>query len=271
MGNVVFITGATRGVGKACALRLARAGWDVAVAGRSTQENERLPGTIYSVAEEIAECGVRALPVRCNLVEQETIDAAVAATLAEFGRIDAVINNAGALWWRNMDETPMKRFDLLMNVNARGAFAVTSGFLPKMLEQNRGHVIFMSPPIDLSVVGGHIAYMIGKFGMTLTAIGLGDELSHTGVSATALWPKTLIESYATINFQLGTPHLWRKADILSDAAYEILQRPEETRGKALIDEDFLRSIGYTDFDRYKCVPDGEPMELSSTAMRMARH
>jgi citronellol/citronellal dehydrogenase len=204
-------------------------------------------------------------------VEQTSIDEAVSATLSEFGRVDAVINNAGALWWRNMDETPMKRFDLVMNVNARGAFAVTSAFLPTMLKQNSGHAIFMSPPIDLKVVGGHIAYMISKFGMTLTAIGLGDELKDTGISATALWPKTIIESYASINFKMGTPHLWRKADILADATYEILQRPEETRGKALIDEDFLRSIGYTDFERYKCEPDGEPLELTPEAMRIARH
>ena len=155
-------------------------------------------------------------------------------------------------------------------VNARGAFAVTSGFLPTMRKQNSGHVIFMSPPIDLSVVAGRIAYWISKFGMTLTAIGLGEELAGTGVSATALWPRTIIESTATINFKMGDPSIWRKADILADAVWEILERPEETRGKALIDEEFLRSVGYTDFDQYNCVPDGHPVALTADVMRMRR-
>jgi len=270
MGKAAFITGATRGVGKACALRLAREGWDIVVAGRSVSENPRLPGTIYSVAEEVSALGVKALPVQCNVVDLDSIDAAVAQTLDAFGRVDAVINNAGALWWRNMDETPMKRFDLVMNVNARGAFAVTAGFLPTMRKQNSGHVIFMSPPIDVSVVAGRVAYWISKFGMTLTAIGLGEELAGTGVSATALWPRTIIESTATINFKMGDPSIWRKADILADAVWEILERPEETRGKALIDEEFLRSIGYTDFDQYNCVPDGHPVALTADVMRMRR-
>lgn len=188
MGKVAFITGATRGIGKACGIRLAKAGWDIVVAGRSVEENPRLPGTIYSVAKEIGQHGAKALPVYCNLVEQDSIDEAVAATLDKYGRVDAVINNAGALWWRSMEETPMRRFDLVMNVNVRGAFAVTEAFLPTMRAQNSGHVILMSPPIDLSVVPGHIAYMISKFGMTMIALGLAEELADTGISATALWP-----------------------------------------------------------------------------------
>lgn len=251
-------------------MKLAREGWDIVVAARTVTETKRLPGTIRSAAAEIAQLGAKALPVRCNLTEHSSIDEAVAATIEEFGRIDAVINNAGALWWRTMEETPMKRFDLVMNVNARGAFAVTAGFLPTMRAQNSGHIIFMSPPIDLSVVPGHIAYMISKFGMTMTAMGLGKELEGTPISATALWPKTLIESFATINAKLGDPSIWRKADIMADAVYEILQRPDETRGKALIDEDFLRSIGHTDFDRYNCVPDGHPLELTPEILRAMR-
>ena len=270
MGKVAFITGATRGIGKACALRLARAGLDIAVAGRSVAERAELPGTIHSAAEEIAALGVTALPVQCNVVNQASIDAAVAKTLDAFGRIDAVVNNAGALWWRSLEETPMKRFDLVMNVNVRGAFAVTSGFLPTMRRQNSGHIIFMSPPIDTSILAGHIAYQISKFGMTMTAIGLGDELKGTGISATALWPKTVIESAATVNFGMGTPAMWRKADIVADALYEILQRPEETRGMALIDEDFLRSVGYSDFEKYNCVEGGQPLELTAGLMRIIR-
>jgi len=270
MKKVAFITGATRGIGKACALRLAREGWDIAVAGRSIADRPELPGTIYSASEEIGALGVTALPVQCNVVEQASVDAAVAKTLEAFGRIDAVVNNAGALWWRTFDETPMKRFDLLMNVNVRGSFSVASGFLPAMRKQNSGHIIFMSPPIDLTVLAGHIAYLIGKFGMTMTAMGLGEELAGTGISATALWPRTVIESYATINFGLGTPSMWRKADIMADALYEILQRPEETRGQALLDEEFLRSVGYTDFDRYNCVEGGKPLELNANVMRLSQ-
>ena len=270
MGKVAFISGATRGIGKVCGARLAREGWDIAVAGRSVVERAELPGTIYSVAEEIARLGVKTLPVECNVADQTSIDAAVAKTLDAFGRIDAVINNAGALWWRTFDDTPMKRFDLLVNVNVRGAFAVTAGFLPAMRRQNSGHIIFMSPPIDLSILPGHIAYFICKFGMTMTAIGLGEELAGTGISATALWPKTVIESFATINYGFGNPALWRKPDIVADALYEILQRPEETRGKALIDEEFLRSVGYADFERYNCVEGGQPIELTPDIMRFVR-
>jgi citronellol/citronellal dehydrogenase len=268
MNKVAFITGSTRGVGKAIAMKLAKEGWDVVVAARSIAEDPRLPGTIYSAAEEIGQYGTKVLPIRCNLVEQESIDNAVAATLDTFGRIDAVVNNAGALWWKTIDETPMKRFDLVMNVNARGSFALCRGFLPKMREQNSGHFIFISPPVELSVVPGHIAYMISKFGMTMIAIGLAEELKYTPISATALWPQTLIESYATINMKMGDPTVWRKADIMGDAAYEILQRPQETRGKVLMDEDFLRSIGYTDFAQYNCVPDGTPYPLTAEIMRM---
>jgi citronellol/citronellal dehydrogenase len=270
MGKVAFITGATRGIGKACGLRLAREGWDIAVAGRSVTERPELPGTIYSVAEEIAALGVKTLPVQCNVIDLASVDAAVATTLETFGRIDAVINNAGALWWRNFDDTPMKKFDLVTGVNVRGSFAVTAGFMPAMRRQNSGHVIFMSPPVDTMILPGHIAYLIGKFGMTMIALGLGEELQGTGISATALWPKTVIESYATINFKMGLPEMWRKPDIIADATYEILQRPEETRGKALIDEEFLRSIGYTDFERYNCVEGGTPLELTNDIMRIVR-
>ena len=267
---VAFITGATRGIGLACAKKLAQEGWDIAVAAKSTEENPKLPGTIFTAAEEVKALGADALPVQCNVRDLVSVQEAASATLDRFGRIDAVINNAGALWWRNMDETPMRRFDLVMEVNARGAYAVTEAFLPKMKEQKRGHVIMMSPPVDLSVVPGHIAYMISKFGMTMTALGIAEEFKDDNIYGSALWPKTVIESYATINFGMGTPEMWRKADIIADATYEILQHPDKSNGRALIDEDFLREVGYTDFDQYNCVPDGQPLELNSEVMRMAR-
>lgn len=269
MGKVAFVTGASRGIGRAIVLKLAREGYDTVVAAKSVREHAKLPGTVYSVAEEAAQFGNAVLPLQCNVAEQESIDAAIAQTLAEFGRIDVVVNNAGALWWRNMDETPMKRFDLVMDVNVRAAFAVTAGFLPTMKTQNSGHVVFMAPPLNLDYLPGHIAYMISKFGMTMTALGLAEELKGTGVYATALWPKTIIESYATINYGLGDPSVWRKADIMADAVYEIVRHPEQSNGQALLDEDFLRTVGYTDFDQYNCLPESRPQDLDA-AMRSVR-
>ena len=269
--KVAFITGGSRGIGLACAKKLAKEGWDIVVAAKTTDPNPKLPGTIYTAAEEVKEYGGNeVLAVQCNVRDLESINAAAAATLDKFGRIDAVINNAGALWWRNMDETPMNKFDLVLDVNARGAYAVTEAFLPTMKEQKSGHVIMMSPPVDLSVVPGHIAYMIGKFGMTMTALGVAEEFKEYNIKGSALWPETIIESYATINFGMGDPSIWRKADIIADATYEILQHPDKSNGRALIDEGFLREVGYTDFEQYKCTEDGTPVALDSDLMRMAR-
>lgn len=270
MGKVAFITGATRGIGKACALRLAAEGWNIVVAAKSTEEDPRIPGTIYSAAEEIARLGVETLPVRCNVREVDEVRAAAQATLDRFGRVDAVINNAGALWWRPMDETPINRFDLVVGVNVRGAYAVTEAFLPTLKAQGSGHVIMMSPPVDLEVVPGHIAYSVSKFGMTMIALGLAEELKPYNIAATALWPKTVIESYATKNFGLGAPEIWRKADIVADATWEILAHPDQSNGRAVLDEEFLREVGYTDFDKYLCVPGGTPLELDKAIMRTAR-
>lgn len=269
MGKVAFITGASRGIGKAIGLKLAREGYDVVVAAKSEKENPKLPGTIYSAAEEIAQYGTKVLPVPCNVADLDSIDAAAAKTLDTFNRIDAVINNAGALFWRNVDETPMRRFDLVMNVNVRGAFAVTAAFLPTMKKQGSGHVLMMAPPLKMDYLPGHVAYMISKFGMTMTALGLAEELRGTGVHATALWPKTIIESYATINFHLGDPTVWRKADIMADATWEILQHPDKSNGRAVLDEDFLREVGYTDFAPYNCLPESRPADLDE-AMRSLR-
>lgn len=268
--KVAFISGASRGIGKAIALKMGREGWAVVIAAKTAEEDPKLPGTIHATAEEVRALGAEALPIQCNVAVQSDIDRAVDLTLETFGRVDVLINNAGALWWRNMVDTPMKRFDLVMNVNVRGAYALTTGFLPVMLEQESGHVIMMSPPIDLSVLPGHVAYMISKFGMTMTVMGMAEEFRGMGVCATALWPKSVIESAATINFKLGDPTIWRKPDILADAVWEIVQRPGETNGKALLDEDFLRSIGYTDFEQYNCVEGGRPMELNAAVMRNAR-
>lgn len=270
MSKVAFITGASRGIGKACAVRLAREGWDIVVAAKTTEENPKLPGTIFTAAEDLRQYGTKVLPVQCNVRDIASVNDAAAKTLDHFGRIDAVINNAGALWWRNMDETDMRRYDLVHEVNARGAYACTYAFIEAMKTQKSGHVINMSPPIDLTMVPGHIAYMIGKFGMTLIVHGLAVEMKDFNIKTTALWPKTLIESFATINFGMGDPSIWRKAEILADATFEILQHPDLCNGKAVIDEEFLREVGYTNFDQYLCTPDGTPLELSSELMAASR-
>lgn len=262
MRKVAFITGASRGVGKACAHRFAREGWDIVVAAKTTEPNPKLPGTIFTAAQDIERHGTTVLPVRCDVTDLESVHAAAEATLEKFGRVDAVVNNAGALWWKTMDETPMKRFDLMMNVNARGAFAVTAEFLPVMKEQRSGHVIMMSPPIDMKMLPSHIGYCISKFGMTMMAHGIPLEFGEYNIRASALWPKTLIKSTATINHKIGDESMWRKADILADAAFEMIEHPELSDGKALIDEDFLRQLGQTDFDQYLCVEGGRPRSLN---------
>ena len=261
MRKVAFITGASRGIGKACAHKFAREGWDVVVAAKTTEPHPKLPGTIFTAAEEIEQHGTTVFPIRCDVTDLESVHGAAQATLDKFGRVDAVINNAGALWWKPMDETPMKRFDLMMNVNARGAFAVTAEFLPAMKEQKSGHVIMMSPPIDMKMLPSHIGYCISKFGMTMIAHGIPREFGDYNIRATALWPKTMIKSTATVNFKLGDDSSWRKPAILADATYEAVEHPDLSDGKALIDEEFLREVGYPDFDQYLYAEGSNPSPI----------
>jgi citronellol/citronellal dehydrogenase len=216
----------------------------------------------YTVAEEVAALGGRALPLQVDVRDENALQRMVDATLETFGRIDILVNNAGALWWYPVLETPPKRFDLVMQVNLRASFVASQLVLPTMIQQRWGHIINMSPPIDLSVLPGKVAYMISKFGMTMLALGLAEEVREHNIAVNALWPRTLIESQATIAWGLGTPKQWRKADIMADAVYELVRRePHTCTGKAWIDEDLLREAGITDFSVYNCTPDGEPMEI----------
>ena len=258
-GRVAFITGASRGVGKALAIALARRGCDVVVAAKSEESTERLPGSIHDTAREVEALGRRALAVKVDVRDDRAVDEAVARAVERFGRIDILVNNAGALHWRSMIETPLPRFDLVVGVNVRGAFACTRAVLPHMIEQRWGHVLMMSPPVEPTAAGGKVAYAISKFGMTLIAHGLADEVREHNVACNALWPVTLIESQATINHALGGPAMWRTPDILADAALRIFARePRSFSGHALLDEDFLRAEGVTDFTRYRCDPAREP-------------
>lgn len=262
-GRTAIITGASRGVGRAVALKLAQEGANIVIAAKTTEPNPQLPGTIHSVAAEVEALGVRALPVKVNVREEAEVEAMVAQTMGAFGRIDILVNNAGALWWYPVLETPVKRFDLVMDVNVRASFLCSQAVLPSMIQQRWGHIINMSPPIDLSVLPGKVGYMISKFGMTMLAFGLAEEMREHNIAVNALWPVTLIESYATINFGMGEPSMWRKADILADATFAIISRePPSLTGQALMDEDILRESGVTDFTHYACVPGSEPMKIT---------
>ncbi len=258
-GRVIIITGASRGIGRCMALSFAREGARVVVAAKSVNPRPSLPGTIHTVAEEITRAGGEALPVRVDVRSEDDVRAMVRKTVERFGRIDALINNAGALWWQDVLDTPMKRFDLMHGVNARAAFMCTQAVLPTMIEGGGGHVIVCSPPISLESMGGKTGYLMSKYGMTLLAHGLAEEVKDRGVSVNALWPVTLVESLATINFKIGGPQVWRTPEILADAALEILRSPPaELTGRALLDEDFLRERGVTDFAKYRCDPEHEP-------------
>jgi citronellol/citronellal dehydrogenase len=268
LGNrVAIVTGASRGIGRALALGLARAGCRVVIAAKSTAPSERLPGSIHTVAEEVLALGGEALAVQTDVRDETQIDALAARTLERFGRVDILINNAGALHWKPLLETPAKRFDLVMGVNARAACLCSRAVLPAMIADRWGHILNLSPPLDLALVPGRIAYSISKLGMTLLTFGLAAEVRQHNVAVNSLWPVTLIESQASINWQLGTPAQWRKPDILVDCVLRIVSKePASFTGQALLDEDFLRAEGVTDFSGYACVPGTEPPRLSWTSL-----
>ncbi len=267
-GRVAIVTGSSRGIGRAVALRLAAAGCDLCVTAKSTAPTPHLPGSIYETRDAVIALGRRAIAVPCDVRHDEEVDAMVQATLDAFGRIDILINNAGALWWKDVLDTPMNRFDLVLDVNARAAFKTTRAVLPSMIQHGWGHILMMSPPIDPAHATGKVAYCISKFGMTLIAHGLAEEVRHHHIACNALWPATLIESQATLNYGIGSPHIWRKADILADATLAVLSHePPTLTGQALIDEDILRRVGVTDLDPYKCTPDGEPLSILDAPTR----
>jgi citronellol/citronellal dehydrogenase len=261
-GRVAIITGASRGIGRALALGLAGQGCDIVIAAKSTEPKEKLPGSIFTVAQEVEALRAHALPVQVDVRDGEQIEAMAAKTVERFGRIDILINNAGALWWQPLLETPAKRFDLVMSVNVRAAFLACRAVVPHMIKQRWGHIINMSPPLDLQMLPGRIAYCISKFGMTLLTHGLADEMRAANIAVNSLWPVTIIESQASINWGLGTRALWRKPDILVECVLRMLQKsPSELSGRALLDEDFLRAEGVTDFSSYACVPGSQPPRI----------
>lgn len=262
-GKVAIITGSTRGIGKACALALAKQGCNIVVAAKTTKEEPTLPGTIFSVAAEIEALGVQALPVRVDIRSLPDIEECVRLTVETFGRIDVVINNASALWWQRIDATPMNKYDLITQINTRGSFALTSLCLPIMAKNGFGRVINMSPPIQTNYQAykGFTAYNISKYGMTMVAMGAAAEYEGKGITGNTLWPATVIESQASINFELGERSMWRKANVLSDAVLGLVCGPDSVTGRQLIDDEYLvHECGLTleDLAVYRCDPDVDP-------------
>jgi citronellol/citronellal dehydrogenase len=255
-GKTLLITGASRGIGRAIALRAARDGANVAIAAKSGVPNPKLPGSIHTVAEEVRAAGGQALPLRCDIREEDEVRAAVAATVDAFGGLDILVNNASAIWLRGALDTPMKRFDLMHQVNARGTFLVTQACLPHLLEAPDPHVLTLAPPpsLDPKWWGPHTGYTLAKMGMSHVTLGLAAEFGDR-VAINALWPKTIIATDA-INMIPGVdPARCRRPEIVADAAHAVLTRPARgATGRFLIDEDVLREAGVTDFSQYAVDP-----------------
>jgi citronellol/citronellal dehydrogenase len=256
-GKTLFITGASRGIGRAIALRAARDGANIAIAAKSSVANPKLPGTIHSVAAEVEAAGGRALPLQCDIREEDAVRAAVAATVDAFGGIDILVNNASAIWLRGALDTPMKRFDLMQQVNARGSFLCAQACLPWLLQAPNPHILTLAPPpsLDPKWWGPHTGYTLAKMGMSFVTLGLAAEFGPQGVAINALWPRTVIATDA-INMIPGVDPAWcRTPDIVADAAHAVLVRAARGfTGNFLIDEDALRDAGITDLSRYAVDP-----------------
>ena len=257
--KTVFITGASRGIGKAIALRLAREGANIIVAAKSTVENAKLGGTIFSAAEEIEAAGGKALAVQCDIRSDEQIEQAVEKGISVFGGIDIVVNNASAISLTPSEQTDAKRFDLMHDINVRGTFFVTKACIPHLKKSENPHILTLSPPINLNPkwFGGHVAYTISKYSMSMMAIGWAGELKKFNIASNALWPKTTIDTAAVRNLLGGEAlvKMSRTTDILADAAYYIFSKSsKECTGNCFIDEEVFAAEGITDLEKYSVVP-----------------
>jgi len=257
-GRTIFITGASRGIGKAIGVAAARQGANVVVAAKSSVPNPKLPGTIHDAAREMEAAGGKALAVKCDVREDADIEAAVAAAVERFGGIDVLVNNASAIFLAGTAETPMKRWDLMHGVNARATFACSRACLPHLEKSRNPHILTLSPPLSMSPhwFAPHVAYTIAKYGMSMCVLGMAEELRGRGVAVNALWPRTVIAT-AALNL-LGGDALaqhGRTPEIVADAAVAILRRDARScTGNFFIDEDVLRAEGVTDLGRYAVAP-----------------
>ncbi|KTG10170.1 short-chain dehydrogenase [Haloprofundus marisrubri] len=263
-GRVAFITGTSRGIGKALALAFADAGAAVVSTGKTMDEHERLPGTVTQTTEEIRERGGDSIALQLDVRDESNVESAIEETVDEFGGLDLVINNAGAIQFGGIDEISAKRFDLLMDVNARGAYVTTRAALPYLRESDHAHVVMNSPPTTMESSPGKAAYALSKYGMTFLARSLADELKSDEIAVNSVWPASAIETEATRHFNLGQPEDWRTPQIVVDAMLELVTRdPTECTGNEFYDEDLLRETGVSEFSDYAVVEGTDPGPTSA--------
>lgn len=263
--KTLFITGASRGIGKAIALRAAADGANIVVAAKTTVPHPKLPGTIYSAAEEIKAAGGKALPIAVDVRDETQVQTAVQQTLEAFGSIDILINNASSISMTGTLDTSMKRYDLMQGVNVRGTFVCSQACIPYLKNAPNPHILNISPPLNMEPrwFQNHVAYTISKYGMSMCALGMSAELADFGIAVNTLWPRTLIATAALMVFIKEPKDLemihehTRKPEIMADAAYAILTRDSRTcTGNFYIDEDVLSENGITDFSQYSMKPGG---------------
>ena len=256
-GKTLFITGASRGIGKAIALRAARDGANIVIAAKTTEPHAKLPGTIYTAAEEVERAGGQALAVAVDIREEALVEEAVAKAVDRFGGIDILVNNASAISLTGTLQTPMKRFDLMHQVNTRGTFLCSQKAIPHLQRASNPHILNISPPLQSTIeprwFAPHVAYTMAKYGMSLCVLGMAEEFRQAGIAVNALWPRTTIDTEA-IRLIAGQDarKYTRRPEIMADAAHIILTRPSrEFTGKFLIDEEVLREAGMTDLSHYR--------------------
>ena len=257
--KTVIITGASRGIGKAIGLRLAREGANIVIASKSVEENPKLGGTIFSAAKEMEDAGGRALAVQCDIRFEEQVQAVVDQAVSAFGGIDILVNNASAINLTTTEKTEPKRFDLMYDINVRGTFMVSRAFIPHLKNGSNPHILNLSPPVnmDMKWFANHLAYTISKYNMSMIALGLAEELRKYNIAANTLWPRTTIATAAVKNLLGGDMlmNMSRTPDIIADAAYYILNKPSAScTGNTFIDEQVLANEGITNLDMYSLIP-----------------
>ena len=260
-GKRIFVTGGSRGIGLAIALRAARDGASVAIAAKTSEPNPKLPGTIHSAAQEIRDAGGVALPIQCDLRDEEQIAAAVNQAAQEFGGIDILINNASAINLTPTEATPAKRFDLMFDVNVRGTFLTSQAAIPHLRESAKAgrnpHILTLSPPLSMKAkwFQHHVAYTMAKYGMSMCVLGMSEEFRETGIAINALWPRTAIDTAALQMIPGVDTAACRTPEILADAAYVILNRQsKDCTGNFFVDDEVLATVGVTDLEKYSVVP-----------------
>jgi NAD(P)-dependent dehydrogenase (short-subunit alcohol dehydrogenase family) len=266
-GKTIFITGASRGIGLAIALRAAKDGANIAIAAKTVTPQKNLPGTIYTAADEIKQAGGNALPIQCDIRDEESVKKAIELTVKTFGGIDILINNASAINLSNTNDLDMKRYDLMQSINSRGTFMCSKYCIPYLKNSKNGHILNISPPLNFEEkwFKDHVAYSIAKYGMSLCVLGMSAEFRSDNIGVNALWPRTAISTAAVVNLLGGedVAKISRKPEIMADAAYVILtSKSDKTTGNFFVDDEVLGSIGVHDLSKYNMDPKIPNYELA---------